>query len=105
MTPRERTFQIRYGDAAVQHLRHLTGHQRALALDTVVEQLTHQPAQPTRNRKLLRANPLAPWELRIGDIRVYFDVEEAPEAIVTVRAVGLKLREKVLIGGVEVDLT
>jgi len=32
-------------------------------------------------------------------------VEEAPEAIVTVRAVGVKLREKVLIGGVEVDLT
>jgi mRNA-degrading endonuclease RelE of RelBE toxin-antitoxin system len=47
---------------------------------------------------------VAPWELRIGDIRVYFDVEQAPEAIVTIRAVGRKRREKVLIGGVEVDL-
>ena len=83
----------------------LSAHQRTLVLDTVVQQLTHQPTLPTRNRKLLRANPVAPWELRIRDIRVYFDLEEAPEAIVTVRAVGLKLREKVLIGGVEVDLT
>ena len=29
--------------------------------------------------QLLRANPVAPWELRIGDLRVYFDVEQVPE--------------------------
>jgi len=52
----------------------------------------------------LRANAVA-RELRLGEIRVYFDVEEAPEAIVTVRAVGVKVRERVLIGGVEVDPT
>jgi mRNA-degrading endonuclease RelE of RelBE toxin-antitoxin system len=71
----------------------------------VPQQLGHQPTLPTRNRKLLRANAVAPWELRVGDIRVYFDVEERPEAIVIVRAVGVKIRERVLIGGVEVDLT
>ena len=102
MTRRSRAFEIKYGDAAVQHLRDLDVRQRALVLDTVPRQLTHQPTVPTRNRKLLRANPLAPWELRIGDLRVYFDVEAAT---VTIRAVGRKLREKVLIGGVEVDLT
>jgi hypothetical protein len=46
-----------------------------------------------------------PWELRIGDVRVYFDVEETPEAVVTIRAVGIKTRERFLIGGKEVDLT
>jgi hypothetical protein len=57
-----------------------------------------------RNRKLLRANPVAPWELRIGDLRVYFDVAEEPSPVVTVRAVGVKVRNRVLIGGQEVDL-
>jgi hypothetical protein len=40
-----------------------------------------------------------------GATWVYFDVEEAPEAVVTVRAVGVKARERVLIGGEEVDFT
>lgn len=105
MTPRGGPFHVRYGEAAVRHLRYLSARQRALVLDVVLQQLSHQPTLPTRNRKLLRANAVAPWELRIGEIRVYFDVEEAPEAIVTVRAVGVKVRERVLIGGVEVDST
>jgi hypothetical protein len=35
---------------------------------------------------------------------VYFDVVEVPRAVVTVRAVGIKVRERVKIGGVGVDL-
>ena len=101
---RKPTFRVEYSDAAVAHLRDFSARHRASVLDTVPEQLSHQPTLPTRNRKLLRANAVAPWELRIGDIRVYFDVEQAPEATVTIRAVGRKHREKVLIGGVEVDL-
>ena len=31
------------------------------------EQLTHQPQVETRNRKLLRDNPVASWELRIDN--------------------------------------
>jgi mRNA-degrading endonuclease RelE of RelBE toxin-antitoxin system len=89
----------------VRHLSALTARQRATVLDVVELKLTHQPTVPSRNRKRLRENAVAPCELRIGDIRVYFDVEETPEAVVTIRAVGLKTRERVLIGGEEVDLT
>ncbi len=104
MTPRERPFRIEYALAAIQHLSSLTARQRATVLDVVALKLRHQPTVPTRNRKRLRDNTLAPWELRIGDIRVYFDVEEAPEPVVTIRAVGVKTRERVVIGGEEVDL-
>ena len=31
----------------------------------------HQPAVEMRNRKPMRPNPVAPWELRIGNLRVY----------------------------------
>ena len=97
-------FRIEYTPEAMGHLAGLTAHQSALVLDEVERKLKHQPTLPTRNRKLLRANAIAPWELRIGELRVYFDVEESPAAVVTVRAVGLKVRERVLIGGKETDL-
>ncbi len=46
----------------------------------------------------MRPNPIAPWELRAGDLRVYYDVENEPGPIVDVRAVGAKLRNRVRIG-------
>jgi mRNA interferase RelE/StbE len=100
-----RPFRIEYATAAVGHLSELTARRRATVLDVVPLKLTHEPTVPTRNRKRLRDNTLAPWELRIGDMRVYFDVREAPDAVVTIRAIGLKRRDRVLIGGEEVDLT
>ena len=81
----------------------MTARQARLALDEVDRKLRHQPTLPSRNRKLLRANAVAPWELRLGTLRVYFDVSLQPP-VVTVRAVGVKVRERVLIGGEEVDL-
>lgn len=67
-------------------------------------QLGHQPTVETRNRKRLAANLIAPWELRVGNYRIYFEVQEEPERVVRIVAIGLKVREKVLIGGVEVKL-
>ena len=64
--------------------------------------LTHEPTVPTRQRKVLRANAVAPWELRIGDRRVYYEVKDDPERVVVVKAVGVKERNRVLIGGQEV---
>ncbi len=52
----------------------------------------------------MRPNPLAPWELRIGDLRVYYDVTEDPEPLVFVRAIGIKLRREVRIGKEVIEL-
>lgn len=52
----------------------------------------------------MRPNPIAPWELRVGTLRVYYDIEEEPEELVTVLAVGIKDRNRVLIGGKEIEL-
>lgn len=101
---RPRAFRIEYTPEAAGHLAGLTAHQSALVLDSVERKLKQQPTQTSRNRRLLRANPIAPWELRIGELRVYFDVMEEPAALVTVRAIGIKVRERVLIGGKEADL-
>jgi hypothetical protein len=52
----------------------------------------------------MRPNPIAPWELRIGHLRVYYEVGEDPKATVTVLAVGIKERNLVRIGGELIDL-
>jgi len=52
----------------------------------------------------MRPNPIAPWELRIGALRVYYDVEDTPEPKVLIRAVGIKERNQVFIGGEEIEL-
>jgi hypothetical protein len=44
------------------------------------------------------AEPLAPWELRIGRLRVYYEVSDDPAPIVTIRALGTKDRNRVRIG-------
>jgi hypothetical protein len=73
-----------------------------MVLDAVERQLLHQPTVPTRNRKRMRRNPLAVWELRAAELRVYYDVVEVPSRTVIVRAVGVKERDRVRIGGRQV---
>jgi hypothetical protein len=70
----------------------------------VDKQLIHQPNVETRNRKPMRPNPLAPWELRISNLRVYYDREEDPEPMVYIRAVGVKERNRVRIGKEVIEL-
>lgn len=85
-------YEIRYAEGVAGDLAGLRAYERAHVLDAIEVQLLHQPTQRTRNRKLLVG--LVPpwdcvepiWELRIGQYRVFYDVDEA-ESIVTVRAI------------------
>ena len=97
-------YRIDYSPETEGHLRVLTARQRIIVFDTVDQQLAYQPTVETRNRKPMRPNPLAPWELRIGNLRVYYDVVDNSEPLVVILAVGIKLRNRVFIGGEEVQL-
>jgi len=72
--------------------------------DAIDRQLKDQPTVPTKNRKRMRSNPLATWELRIGNLRAYYDVLTEPEAAVLIVAVGVKDRSTLRIGGEVVTL-
>ena len=91
-------YRIEYSPDSEDHMNLLTKRQCVIVMDTIDEQLVYQPNIETRNRKPMRPNPIAPWELRIGDLRVYYDIEEKPEPIVYVIAVGIKERNLVRIG-------
>jgi hypothetical protein len=77
-----------------------------MVFDAVDEQLSHQPTIETRNRKPMRPNPLAPWELRVENLRVYYEVKGGSENenVVSMLAIGVKDGNRVLLGGKEIEL-
>lgn len=109
------SYEIVYAPIALEHLRGLDARQRALVVDSVEQQLTHQPEAPTRNRKRLRPNPFAPWELRIGDLRVFYEVsadsqldsdddQAKAKGQVFILGVGIKRGNKLWLGSEECEL-
>ena len=91
------SYRIEYSPETERHFRALTARQRATVVDAIEQQLRHQPTVETRNRKALRPNPLAAWELRIGEFRVFYRVQEE-ECFVYILAIGVKRRHLVYIG-------
>ena len=98
------SYQIEYTDAAIEHLKFLTTRQQRTVLDTVDEQLKYEPLVETRNRKPMEPNSLATWELRLGNLRVYYNVEVNTVSVVYIQAVGVKNRNRVRIGQEEIEL-
>lgn len=92
-------YEIIYARPTQRHLEYLSRAQRTTLFDAVDSQLMHQPTVETRNRKRMRPNPLATWELRIGPLRAYYDVLSTPEPVVLIVAVGIKERNQLRIGG------
>ncbi len=88
----------------MSQLRELTANERARVLDAVEEQLASEPLRETRHRKPLRPNPVAPWELRVGALRVFYEVDAGPAKLVRVLAVGKKTGSVLKIAGREIKL-
>ena len=88
-------FLVDYARGVAQDLVGLRAFERTRILDQIEEQLTHQPAQETRNKKLLPGlkppwdQELPVWELRVGQYRVFYDVDDT-QHLVTVRAIRRK---------------
>lgn len=96
-------FAVDFTDQAREHLEAYRKRDQQIIVDAVGVHLTAQPTRPTRNRKKLEDNPLAPWELRIGNFRVFYDVISAERKVV-VLAIGHKTHNILWIGGKEVQL-
>jgi len=63
-------------------LHALTARQRSIILEAIENQLVHEPLVETQNRKLRRPNPFAPWELRVGQLRVFYEATaDEPQAV------------------------
>ncbi len=89
------TFEILVHELAREELRQLRRFDQQRIVDAMEQQLVHEPAVSTRNRKCLvgliptfeHMQPV--WELRVGDFRVFYDVDEEASQV-HVRAIRSK---------------
>jgi mRNA-degrading endonuclease RelE of RelBE toxin-antitoxin system len=82
------SYRIDVTEEAKIDFSHYTAFERKLVVSEVREQLTHEPLVETKNRKSLRDNPIASWELRIGKYRVFYEVNEPAQMVSTCRSQG-----------------
>lgn len=90
-------FEIRYVSAVEDDLRNLRAFEIRRIMNAIDSQLAIAPEQTDRMKKLLAglkppwngAEPV--WQLRVGDFRVFYDVETT-HRVVTIRAIRRKGR-------------
>jgi mRNA-degrading endonuclease RelE of RelBE toxin-antitoxin system len=97
-------YTVEFAQSVERHLRVLTARERTTVLNAIGRQLLHEPLKETRHRKPLRPNPIAPWELRVGQLRIFYDVTGAESGVVRILAVGRKRRNVLVVGDKEIRL-
>jgi len=97
-------YRVEFSDSAIRHLKGFSAAQRSVILDAIEQQLMYEPLIETRNRKLLRPNRFFAWELRIGELRVFYIVDQDETDEVQILAIGWKPGNILYIDGEEVTL-
>jgi hypothetical protein len=98
-------FTLSFAPEAIEHLDLIESKHHGLLRRTINQQLTHTPMEETRNRKPLDqpAPFAASWEHRCGPanrFRVFCEVDAAAHEV-QILAIGVKERNRLLIGGEE----
>jgi mRNA-degrading endonuclease RelE of RelBE toxin-antitoxin system len=101
-------FSVIFAPVVHDHLAALDAKYDSLIRLKIQEQLTHDPAVETRNRKPVRppAAFQAEWEVRFGPnnrFRVFYQIDYENREVRIV-AIGVKDRNRLLVGGEEVTL-
>src|ERR671919_420398 len=96
------SYQIELTEEAKDDLSYFSAFERKIIVSGIREQLGDEPEVETKNRKPLRDNRLAPWEVRIGIYRVFYKTDEVLRTV-TVVSVGHKEHNILLIRGKEVE--
>jgi mRNA-degrading endonuclease RelE of RelBE toxin-antitoxin system len=99
-------FELIFSDSALDDLRYFKKNEQIIILETIARQLVPDPLTPTRNRKQLRPNDLARWEMRIDRFRGFYDVEDLEDErrVILIKAVGWKDHNTLYLRGREFKL-
>jgi hypothetical protein len=106
--PENEPFLVVYAPVVYEHLGAIDTKYDSLIRAKIDEQLTHEPDVKTRNRKPVRTPAAfqAEWELRFGPsnrFRVFYQIDHENRQVRVV-AVGVKDRNRLIVGGEEVTL-
>ena len=105
---KKQKFVLIYAPVVHEHLAAIDAKYDSLIREKIDEQLTYEPDVKTRNRKPVEqpAAFQAEWELRFGPnnrFRVFYQIDREKYEVRIV-AVGVKDRNRLLVGGEEVTL-
>jgi mRNA-degrading endonuclease RelE of RelBE toxin-antitoxin system len=107
MNPR-RAFGLVYAPQVKEHLKAIERKHYRLIRQEIEAKLQFEPEVETRNRKPLKRAVAfgAEWEIRFGPnkrFRVFYDVDRNTGSVY-ILAMGVKVRDRLYIGGEEVEL-
>jgi mRNA-degrading endonuclease RelE of RelBE toxin-antitoxin system len=78
-------YEIRYSNEAVEQLKKLRVFDRTAVLDQIGQILTVDPTVVSKSRiKRLREPAPTQYRLRVGEFRVFYDVEEEAVLIIQI---------------------
>jgi hypothetical protein len=105
---RSQPFTLIYDPDVANRLRSIAKKHHPLIRSVIEEQLQHEPAVESRNRKPLQQPAAfeATWELRLGPkncFRVLYAVDLQWEEV-HILAIGVKDRNRLIVGGEEIEL-
>ena len=96
-------YEIELTPKAREDLMWFRKNEQEEILNGMEANLLYEPTTETRNRKRLRPNDTAEWELRLGKYRVLYDVDNKI-FIVSIEAIGLKLGSAFYFQGKEQEI-
>ncbi len=91
-------FEIRVTDEAERLWNQFSAREQRMLKDAVLARLREQPATPTKAVKRLRPNPVAEYELRVGDLGILYDVDMGSRQVILL-IVGRKVGETLVVDG------
>jgi mRNA-degrading endonuclease RelE of RelBE toxin-antitoxin system len=87
-------FVIRYDRVALAELKGLRGTERASITREIRKQLAREPRTSTgRKKEIVRETGESVWQLRVGEYRIFYDVDEIRREVL-VRRVLYKGRQR-----------
>ena len=95
-------FQVTLTPSAEADLDYFKRFEQCVIVNAAKRYLRNDADVESRHRKKLRPNPLAPWELRGGKYRVFYEVVDA--TAVKILAMGYKEHNDLFIRGQRVEL-
>jgi mRNA-degrading endonuclease RelE of RelBE toxin-antitoxin system len=95
-------FEVILVPSAEGDLTYYPKRQQTMLLDAMELYLEIDPEVESRRRKRLRDNPLAPWELRVADRRIFYEVTGSRQVMIL--AIGNKVHNDLFIRGKRVQI-
>src|SRR5204863_8627193 len=93
-------FEINLTGSAQADLRWFATYAQRIIVEGIEIHLRFQPTVGTRKIIAMKPNPVAGWELRLGDYRILYDVDDAARSV-TVQAIGEKRGNRLIVQGQE----